>query len=166
MSPLARSPWREPMLWFAGALPLAVLVAAAATIAIARGGDAGRGEAGVRRIAQMQLEDLGPDREAARLGRRAHVDADAPHGTIALRIEPPAADDESIELAMLHPARHRDDRSLVLHRDGELWRAVTLPWPASQAWEMRLRARDGGWRIGGRLTGGATQAELVPAVVR
>jgi hypothetical protein len=164
MNETRRPAWREPMLWMAAALPLAVLVAAGVTIAIASGSAPDRGEPGVRRIAQVQLADLGPDRAAARAGLRGRLEADASHGRLMVRIDDVL--DDRLELSLVHPIDGSEDRRVVLQRDGEAFRGETAPWSATQSWTLRVQPRDGAWRLGGRLHPKASRADLQPAVPR
>lgn len=159
----ARPAWREPMVWLAGALPLAVVVAAVLTIAIAGDAPRDRGDARVRRIAQVQLADFAPDRAAARLHLHGTLEADAARGELRLGIERP---DDELVLALLHPVDEDADREVILRRRGNGFQGATTPWNAGQAWTLRLQPRDGRWRLGGRLAPHASRAALQPAVPR
>ena len=160
--PAARAPWREPMLWLVAALPVLVLAAAVATVAVARQGRVDDSGAHTRRIAQVQIEDLAADREAARLGLRARVAADAARGVLIVDVRG-AAGDGPLRLALLHPLDARADRTLALVATPDGWRGETAPW-SRQAWDLRLSDPRGRWRLAGRLPASATQASLQPAV--
>ena len=166
MSRDARPAWREPMTWLVAGLPLAVMVAAIVTIAMARRSPADASDGETRRIAQVQIDDLAPDRAAARLGLQGRLDVDAGAGALTLRFDPPVPHAERLELALLHPLDEHLDRRFALLRESDAWRGTTAPWPASQAWELRLRSPRGEWRLTGRLVAGTRSATLVPAVVR
>ena len=158
-----RAAWREPMAWLVAGLPLAVVVAALLTIHVARRSPADASSGGTRRIAQMQLEDLAPDREAARRGLLARLESEPAQGRLALEFASGSGPEVELELSMLHPVDASLDRRLVLQRSGDTWRATTTPW-RTHAWSLRLRPSRGDWRLSGRLDGDATHATLSPAV--
>jgi hypothetical protein len=159
-----RSAWREPMTWFIAGLPLVVIVASIVTIAVARRSPADASAGETRRIAQIQIDDLAPDHEAARLGLHAQLHGDAARGRIEI-VFAATIDAERLNLSMLHPVDQRQDRHLSLQREGNAWQATTEPWSA-HAWELRLQPPGNEWRLTGRLAGGAAGATLSPAVVR
>jgi uncharacterized protein len=167
----ARGPrpvWREPMLWLVTGLPLLVLVAAAVTLALALRAPVDASATQVRRIAQVQLQDLAPDREAARRGLRARLEVDPARGLIEVRLatgSDATGVDEHLVLQLLHPVSARHDRLVPLQRAGYHWRAQIEPW-SPQAWEVRLAPPRGEWRVGGRLPRGQRDAVLAPAVAR
>jgi hypothetical protein len=163
MDALRRPAWREPMLWLVVAMPACVVVAAVVTIRAANLMPGDSSAADTRRIAQMQLQDLGPDREAARRGLQAQLKADSVTGRVDVTFASPGLRVENLELAMLHPIREGEDRHLALHWNGESWRGVTDPW-RQQDWELRLAATDGEWRLSARLVAGADAATLQPGV--
>jgi hypothetical protein len=167
----ARGPrpvWGEPMLWLVTGLPLLVLVAAAITLALALRAPVDASATQVQRIAQVQLEDLAPDREAARRGLRARLEADPVHGVIEVALATggdATGVDDRLVLHLLHPVSAQHDRVLPLHRAGYRWRAQTDPW-SPQDWEVRLSPPRGTWRLAGRLRRGQHATELAPAVAR
>ena len=77
-------PWfREPLVWLVIGLPAMVVVAGVWTLVVAaRAGGADSVPDTVRRTAQVQQADLGPDREAARLGLEAELAVDASSGAL------------------------------------------------------------------------------------
>jgi hypothetical protein len=151
------------MAWLVAGLPLAVIAAAVITIAIARRSPADASEGDTRRIAQIQIDDLTPDREAARRGLQAQLVADPRSGRIDVIFAAGRSDDEVLELMLLHPLDEQRDRRVTLHRDGASWRATTQPWRVHD-WELRLRPLRGDWRLAGRMAGDTTRATLSPAV--
>lgn len=164
-----RPVWREPMLWLVTGLPLLVLAAAAVTLALALRAPVDASATQVRRIAQVQLEDLAPDREAARRGLRARLEVQPALGRIEVTL---AAESEAIgdvegplELQLLHPVSASQDRIVALQREGAHWRARMSP-SAPQAWEVRLVSAQGAWRLVGRLPREQRIVALAPAVVR
>ena len=67
----ARSHWRNPVMWLVVGLPLLSIVAGVGLVVTAvRTGGADPVNDPVRRVAQIQTTDLGPDAAAKRLGLR------------------------------------------------------------------------------------------------
>lgn len=161
-----RASWREPVLWLVIGLPLVAVIASTVLIRLALRDPADASGSSTRRIAQMQLEDLSWDREAARLGVRAQFQADAARGEVRLRLSPDAVQPTSLDLAMRHPAQAAHDRVLTLVRDGAQWRARTSSWAATQAWDVQVASPSQRWRVAGRLAPQANGAVLVPQVGR
>lgn len=153
------------MAWLIAGLPLVVIVASVVTIGVARRSPAAASDGETRRIAQIQIADLAPDRAAARRGLHAELEGERTQGRIAVRLSDADIDQDLLELSMLHPVDERQDRHLSLRRDGEAWRAMTTPW-AAHAWELRLKPADGDWRLTGRLAAERTRATLSPAVAK
>lgn len=156
----ARAPWREPMVWLVGALPAAVLAAAAWTIATAAGGtDVARAD--VRRTAQIQTEDLAADIAAAR--RALHGDVQLDGEGVVVRIAGDV-DDDAMQLVLQHPVEAARDRVIALRRDGDAWRARADGLVAPHAWRIAVVGRDARWRLHGVLAARGTHASLQPAV--
>lgn len=163
-------PWfREPLVWLVIGLPAMVVVAGVWTLVVAaRAGGADSVPDTVRRTAQVQQADLGPDREAARLGLEAELAVDASSGALQVALRGPAADAQPalLWLELRHPVRAEDQR-LPLSRAGEAWRG-RLPAAGGDGiahdWILRLGPEDGAWRLAGRLEAEAAAATLRPAV--
>lgn len=155
--------WREPMLWLVWGLPLCVVAAAVITIGVALHSPFDASAAQTRRIAQMQLEDLSADREAARLQLRADLRFGAARDEVIIAIESPFSSQEVLELALLHPTAASHDRHVELQHESAAWRA-TLPRLPTHAWELRVQPRGGQWRLSGRLHANASQATLRSSV--
>jgi hypothetical protein len=164
--PSRRASWREPVLWLVVGLPLVALIASTVMIRLALRDPADASGSSTRRIAQIQLEDLSWDREAARRGVRVLLEADAPGGEIRVRLSPDDGQPASLDLVMRHPTQAAQDRVLALVRDGTQWRARTSSWAVTQAWELQLASPTQHWRVAGRLTSRATETVLVPQVGR
>lgn len=158
----ARAAWREPMLWLVLALPASVLGAAAWTIACAAGGSDATG-AQVRRTAQIQIEDLGPDREAARLNLAGELRlADR---MLVVNIDGAPATD-ALHVVLEHPVHAALDRSLVLAtRDGR-WQTPIEALDTGHAWNVRATDAAGTWRLQGRWSANTAGTALHPAVER
>lgn len=161
MSP--RAPRREPMLLLVIGLPAAAVVAGVATLLLAMGGgDAG--DARVRRVAQAQNADLGPDRAASRLALRAELALTLDD---ALRLElagdaPPA---RALELTLRHAIDPGRDRSARLVPAGGGVYLGRLDAPrAAGAHNVELVPEDAGWRLVGRLAADAAAVDLQPAL--
>jgi len=159
-----RAWWREPIAWLVLGLPLATVVASVVMIRLALRDPADASGATTRRIAQMQIEDLSWDREAARRVVRAQLEADAVRGEIRVRLAPDSLQPTSLDLVMRHPTRAARDRTLSLARDGAQWRGHTTSWASTHAWELQLAAPSQRWRVAGRLAARDTQAVLAPRV--
>ena len=123
----APSLWRNPMLWLVIGLPSAVIVAALATLAIAiesGGSDAIPDK--VRRTAQIQTTELGPDERAATLKLSAVLSVHTGDGEAALELLPASGalfDSASDEGRALRPVQRspdlaRDRRRRALQRAG------------------------------------------------
>ena len=144
-------------------MPVIVLGAIVVTLRIANRQQTDSARADVRKIAQIQLEDLAPDRAAAELGLGATLRADAEHGTIDITPSPTLPASAALVLEMLHPLDATLDRRLLLRADHGTWRGQTRRFDA-QSWLLRLGAEDGSWRLRGRIAHNRSQTELVPAV--
>jgi hypothetical protein len=164
MTPAPRSAWREPMLWLVWGLPLLVVLAGFATLALAlRAGGADPVSAEVRRTAQIQVEDLAADRAALALGLQASFELDRDTGAATLRLQgPEASRAPRLRLRLTHPTRAADDRSLPLVRAGEAWVGRLPAAAGGHDWNLELVPEAGGWRLAGRLARGANAARLRP----
>ena len=163
---LGRS-WRNRVLWLVMGLPIVTLVASAVMVHLALRDAADSSSGQTRRIAQIQLEDLAPDREAARRGVRARLDANPSNGDIRVVFDQDLEGAPILELTLLHPSRASRDRRVPLMRDGSTWRGRTAGWPESQKWTLRLAGEAGSaraWRIAGRWVPLSEGAILGPAV--
>jgi hypothetical protein len=158
--------WREPVAWVVVGLPAASVAALGVTIALAVREPVDSTANRTQRIAQIQLEDLAADREAARLGLHTRLHADAATGVIELALEPGDAPAGTLRLAMRHPSREDLDRIVVLAREGDRWRGQAGPWPSKQGWNLQLVPDPPAWRLTGRLDAGTADAELSAAVAR
>lgn len=166
--PRARGFWREPVAWVVVGLPAACVVALVATLALATRDPVDATANRTQRIAQIQLEDLAADSEAARLGLRAQVHADPARGTVEveLRVTSGEAAPGTLMLAMRHPVREDLDRLVTLtHEDGR-WHGRTDAWLPKQRWNLQLVPEPPTWRLTGRLDAGEMDTELAAAVAR
>ena len=159
-----RAFWREPMAWLVLGLPLLTVVASAVMIVLSLRDPADASGNATHRIAQVQMEDLGADREAARRGLHATLHAVTANGELRVLLEPDVDAPHTLELALRHPTRAESDRIVSLHRDGRQWLGRTAPWPATQAWDLQLVDTARAWRLRGRLQAAVSTAELHPQV--
>lgn len=167
------------MVWLVVGLPALVIVAAFATLAIAiRAGGSDALPDDVRRMAQIQTTDLNPDDYAAahRLSAVLRIGEDAievlPATGDALRET--AARREPLLLALQHPIRAAEDRTLQLRPTTQGWRAA-IRLDRSHDWRIRLSnapipSPGAGvtaapqWRLHGRLPKRQAAALLQPAL--
>jgi len=158
-----RPAWREPMVWLIAILPLFALAGGIAMIYVAGGSGGGDAVADpVKRTAQVQVSDLGPDAQARRLGLSAIVRVDR---NLVEVLPVTGAFDRAAKLriAFQHPVRAAADRSLLLQPSALGWRsAATLE--DGHDWNLELTSQDGRWRLYGRLPKRQKAAHLKPAL--
>jgi hypothetical protein len=169
--------WRNPMLWLIVGLPAAVVVAGLATLAIAvesGGSDAIPDD--VRRTAQIQTTELGPDERAAALKLSAVLSVDTTEGATALELLPAtgalfdAASTEGralraqpLRLLLQHPIRAAEDRELRLLPTARGWR-VEYALDGSHDWRLQVMPEGGAWRLHARLPAGRRGVLLAPSI--
>ena len=154
-----RSPWREPMVWLIAALPAVAVVGGIVMVIVSsRAGniDAVRDE--VKRTAQIQTTDLGPDEQARALGLSA-VLRTTKDGVQVFPASGTFDRTQSLHLLMQHPNRGDGDIVVDLKPD-ELGWSATLEVDASHDWSLQLGSADGEWRLRGRLPRGQHAAHL------
>lgn len=164
------SPWRQPVVWLVVALVAAAVAGGVAMVFIA-GGD-GAVDAvpdQVRRTAQVQVADLGPDELAQRGQLSAIVRIDARGGFVeALPVNGRFDRSAALRLHLLHPLRASEDVVLELRPGEDGWRAEASDalLAASDAHDWKLQLADAGerWRLRGRLPKGQQAAHLKPAL--
>ncbi|WP_372017996.1 FixH family protein [Pseudoxanthomonas sp. 10H] len=155
--------WRNPVMWLVVGLPLLSIVAGVGLVIVAtHTGGADSVTDPVRRVAQIQTTDLGPDAAARKLGLSA-----------VLRVEDgivevlPAtgrfARDRPLRLLLEHPTRQAEDLQLELPPGGPGWRLQQAVDPQHD-WVVQLHAADGSWRLHGRLPRQQHAARLAPSL--
>lgn len=164
-----RPAWREPMVWLVALIPLAAIVGtlwmvfAAST---APGTDDAVADP-VRRTAQVQVADLGPDARADALRLSAVIRRGAARGqgrwVEVLPVEGDFGNAPVLSLALRHPSRADGDRVLLLRRTGSGWRAQA-DFEIAHDWILQLMPADGGWRLQGRWPARQQAAYLRPAL--
>ncbi len=157
------SPWRLPVIWLVIGLPLASVVAGIIMIVVAGGSDAiDTSPDQVRRTAQIQTTDLGPDQvaDAARLS--AIVRLDPEHGWVeVLPVNGDFERNSPLRLALAHPTRADLDLELLLQPTELGWR-TGADIDASHDWNVRLGPVDAHWRLQGRLPKGQLATNVRP----
>ena len=163
--PEKSSPWRQPIVWLVIALPAVVVVAGIAMVIVASrdgGSDAVPGE--VRRTAQIQTADLGPDAVAREAKLSAIVRTDTEHELVEVLPVSGRFDRAArLRLTLQHPARASEDRVLLLE-PGQLGWRTQARIDGSHDWKMQLAPEDAHWRLQGRLPKGQQATHLRPAL--
>jgi uncharacterized protein len=168
-SSVRRSAWREPMVWLVALIPLAAIagtlwmVLAAST---APGNDDAVADP-VRRTAQVQQADLGPDARADAMHLSAIVRRSVARGR-QQRIEVLPVDGDFgaapvLSLALRHPSRADGDHTLLLKRTETGWRGEA-DFDITHDWNLQLAPADGAWRLQGRWPARQQAAYLRPAL--
>lgn len=157
-----RSKWSNPVMWLVIGLPLASMVFGIGLVVIASRESDDAIVDPIRRTAQIQVADLGPDALAQRrrLSAVLRVDGDA------VEVIPVEGDFDRaapLRLSLLHPTHSDSDRALTLARTDVGWRAEEAIDRGSD-WNLRIEPLDRSWRIGGRLRKGEQAARLAPAL--
>lgn len=165
--PGKRAPWREPMIWLVVAIPVAAIAATIAMLVVASrsSGNNDIVDDTVRRTAQMQVADIGPDARARQMRLSAIVRADI-RGTGAVEVIPVQGGfDRSATLALTlqHPSQAGLDRSFALAPTATVWRAEGAV-DLSHDWNIQVTPPDRSWRLQGRWTARQRAAYLQPAI--
>lgn len=159
-----RSPfWKQPVMWLVVGLPLASVVAGIVMIVVAGGSDAiDTSPDQVRRTAQIQTVDLGPDQFAANEKLSAIVRLDPEHELVeVLPVSGTFDHSAPLRLELLHPSRQEQDRVLLLQATELGWRS-TARIGGDHDWNVRLGPVDAHWRLQGRLPKGQLATNLGP----
>lgn len=164
-TPQHSSPWRQPVIWLVIALVAAAVAGGIAMLLIAS--DAGNDDAvadPVRRTAQVQTVDLGPDAAARERKLSAIVRIDLEQKLV--EVLPVSGDFDPqvpLQLRLLHPIQASDDMTLQLQPTELGWRTDTVV-DNGHDWNVELGPGDGSWRLQGRLPAGQQAAHLHPAL--
>lgn len=151
------------MVWLVVALPAASVVASCALL-FAAARSSGNNDLvadPVRRTAQIQTADLGPDARAAGLRLAALLRIDGEHVEVVPLTERFDAG-VALTLALRHPTDAARDRILVLQPTGSGWR-LPARIASGNDWNLQLGPADGRWRLQGRLPRDQRSARLDPA---
>lgn len=163
----ASSPWRQPIVWLVVALVAAAVAGGVVMVRVAgSGGPVDAVPDQVQRTGQAQQAELGPDARAAELKLSAVLRVDPKQGIVELI--PVTGDFDRgapLRLALHHPLRAAEDRSVALAPTDSGWRAP-LELDAGHDWNLQLAAADGSWRLRGRLPRGQQAAHLRPALAQ
>jgi uncharacterized protein len=158
------SPWRNPMVWLMVAFPLAAVVAGIATVVIAvKAGGSDAIPDDVRRTAQIQTVELGPDERAAEAGLSAVFSVQ--EGAIDVLVATGAFDrTRPLTLSLQHPVEAAQDITLTLQPDERGgWRAAHA-LDVGHAWRVQLSDDAATWRLLGRLPAGQRGVLLRPSL--
>lgn len=156
------SKWRNPVMWLVVGLPALSVVAGVGLVVVASLNSTDAVPDRVRRTAQIQVADLGPDARAQQAGMTAIVRSDEG----ILEVLPVTGEFDRtrpLRISLLHPSKAADDVTVVLDPVETGWRAQAAV-DASHDWNVRLESEDGGWRLLGRLPRGEHAAHLRPAL--
>lgn len=151
------------MLWLVVGLPAVVVAAGIATVVIAvRAGGSDAIPEDVRRMAQVQIAELGADQAAAERGLSLVLSVQ--EGELALL---PAsgeyAREAPLRLSLHHPTDAAQDRTLTLAPSADGWRAKA-ELDGSHDWRVVAADADGRWRLQARLPAGQRGVLLRPAL--
>lgn len=154
---------REPMVWLVAAIPAMSVVAGIALVVVAvRSGGADAVAGPVRRMAQVQMADLGPDARARQLRLAAVVRGG--DGRIEVLPVDGAFDRKApLTLWLHHPVDAGLDRSVALLPSAAGWRVRSEP-ELTHDWNLQLSPPDSRWRLQGRWPAGQQAAFLRPAL--
>ncbi|QCO68324.1 nitrogen fixation protein FixH [Luteimonas yindakuii] len=157
--------WRNPVLMLVFILPAVAIIAGVGLVVIAvRSGGSDSVTENVRRTAQIQTADLGPDAVAQRERLSAVMRVDVEQGLVeVLPVTGRYQRGEPLSLTLVHPARAAQDISLELAPSETGWR-TEAEVDIAHDWNLRLAPADAGWRLQGRLVGGQFAAHLHPAL--
>lgn len=156
------SPWRNPVLWLIVALPAVAVVAGVGMVVVASHDSDDAIADRVRRTAQVQVVDLGPD-EQARQARLSAVLRVADGAVEALPVNGDFDRSTPLAVRLLHPADGTADVDLQLQPAGHGWR-LEQAVDTSHDWNVQLAPVDGRWRLLGRLPRGQQAIVLQPAL--
>lgn len=162
MSRTEPSKWRNPVMWLVAGLPVLSIVAGVGLVVVANLDSTDAVPDEVRRTAQVQVADLGPDALAQREGLSAIVRSDA--GIVeVLPVSGGFDRARPLRVVLLHPAKAAEDVTLTLAPTETGWRAQA-DVDAGHDWNIRLETEDGRWRLLGRLPKGQHAAHVRPAL--
>lgn len=157
-----RPAWRNPMVWLVAGIPAASIIAGIGLVIVAvrQPNDAIPDK--VRRTAQIQVADLGPDEQARSLRLRALLRAE--DGIVeALPVSGEFDRARPLVATLRHPAREAEDRRIELAPTELGWRA-SADVDLAHDWNVELAPADGRWRLLGRLPKGQHAVALQPAL--
>jgi uncharacterized protein len=161
----SRPAWREPLVWLVFGIPAIAVVALLWMLFIAAGpGSTDSVDPAVKRTAQIQVADLGPDEAAARLNLAALLRIDGKE-LEAIPLQAGFDTAKPLMLALRHPTRADLDHRLLMQPTATGWRAP-LELDLSHDWTLQLEPQDRHWRLQGRLPRGQSSARLQPVAPR
>ena len=150
---------REPLVWLVFGLPAIAVVALVWMVFIAAGpGSTDSVDTTVKRTAQVQVADLGPDEAASKMRLAALLRIDGKELEI-LALHSGFDTAAPLKLALRHPTRADLDHEVLMQPSATGWRAP-LELDLTHDWKLQLAPRDGHWRLQGRLPRGQLSARL------
>lgn len=153
---------REPMVWLMIGLPAASVVFAFwLLVAAIRSGGADEVTDTVRRTADVQVAEIGPDVRAQSMKLLALLRVE----DAALDVLPVNGDfarNQSLILTLSHPTDAKQDRRFILRPNALGWR-IPGDVRASHDWIVQLASSDGSWRLHGRIKAGQRAVRMEPA---
>ncbi len=163
MNDKTTSPWRQPLVWLVFGIPAVAVAALVSMVFIAAGpGSTDSSDPTVKRTAQIQTVDMGPDEAAAKLQLSALLRLDGDSIEV-LPLHSGFDTSRPLQLILQHPARADLDRALVLAPAAGGWRAEAAI-ERGHDWNLQLTPQEGRWRLKGRLSRGLLAARLQPVV--
>ena len=159
--------WRNPVLMLVFILPAVAIIAGIGLVVIAvRSGGSDSVTENVRRSAQVQTADLGPDAVAQRERLSAVMRVDMEQGVVeVLPVTGRYERSAPLQLTLVHPVRAAQDISLELVPSETGWRSeAEAEVDVGHDWNLRLAPGNAGWRLQGRLLRGQLAAHLHPAL--
>ena len=161
----SKHPWyREPMVWLLIALPAVVIAGTVFAIVLAtRAGGGDAFPSAVRRTAQIQADDLAPDRKAIALDLHGSLSIDPSTGAVWLALENLPASTLKLHLDLIHPARAAEDMSTDLVRAGENF-AGRIENATGKVWSVLVSDAESTWSVTGRFDPATNSATLAPAL--
>jgi uncharacterized protein len=155
---------REPMVWLMIGLPAASVVAGLLLVATAvRSGGADEVTDEVKRTAQIQVSELGPDEQAQSMKLSAVLSIDQATAQV-LPVNGEFVRNEALLLTLSHPTDSAQDIKLTLE-PSELGWSSAAELESTHDWIAQLTPADGRWRLRGRIEIGQRAAHMGPALV-
>lgn len=156
------SNWRNPVLWLVVGLPATVVVASIGMVLYASSDAIVASPDSVRRTAQVQIADLGPD-EVARRERLSALLRVSDAGIDVLPVGGEFDRAAQLRVELLHPSDGAADSVRAVQPSDSGWRVVETV-DTTHDWNVRLSPEDGRWRLVGRLPKGGRAVLLQPAL--
>lgn len=153
----------EPMLLLVIGLPAVSVVAGLGLVAVSmQSGASDSVRDDVRRVAQAQVLEMGPDQRTRAMGASALLSVGA-RGMDVFPVSGKLDRQQSLQLTLSHPMDESIDQRITLEPSSGGWHA-TPDLRAGHDWIVHLSPADGSWRLQGRLRTGESSAHLAPVL--